>query len=111
MQQANREASIDRGDYASVAEFYPFYLSQHKSRVNRRLHFIGTSLVIALLIASIVSGNFWLLLALPVAGYAFAWVGHFAFEKNRPATFKYPFYSLACDFLMYKDMWLGRITF
>jgi hypothetical protein len=111
VEQVNREASVDRGDYASVAEFYPFYLSQHESRMNRRLHFIGTSLVIGLLVAALTRGNFWLLLAVPVAGYAFAWVGHFAVEKNKPATFKYPFYSLACDFVMYKDMLLGRIKF
>jgi hypothetical protein len=111
VEQVNREASVDRGDYASVAEFYPFYLSQHESRMNRRLHFIGTSLVIGLLVTALTRGNFWLLLAVPVAGYAFAWVGHFAVEKNKPATFKYPFYSLACDFVMYKDMLLGRIKF
>lgn len=97
--------------FNSIKEFYPFYLSQHESRANRRLHFVGTSLVIALLIAAVVSGNYWLLLALPVAGYGFAWFGHFAFEKNKPATFTYPFYSLACDFAMYKDMWTGRIKF
>ena len=111
MEQVNRDVGIDRGDYASVAEFYPFYLSQHASRVNRRLHFIGTSLVIGFLVAALTRGNFWLLLAVPVAGYAFAWVGHFVVEKNRPATFKYPIYSLACDFVMYKDMLLGRLKF
>ena len=111
MEQVNRHESVDRGAYASVAEFYPFYLSQHESRINRRLHFVGTSLVIALVIAAVMSGKYWLLLAVPVAGYAFAWIGHFAFEKNKPATFKYPFYSLACDFVMYKDMWLGRLKF
>lgn len=111
MEHVNRSDGVDRGAYASVAEFYPFYLSQHESRTNRRLHFIGTTLVIALFVAAIVDANYWLLLAVPVAGYAFAWVGHFVFEKNKPATFKYPFYSLACDFVMYKDIWLGRIKF
>jgi hypothetical protein len=111
MEQAARSDSVDRGAYASVAEFYPFYLSQHESRVNRLLHFIGTTFVVMLTAAALVRGNYWLLLGVPVAGYAFAWVGHFAFEKNKPATFKYPFYSLACDFVMYKDMWLGRVKF
>lgn len=97
--------------YNSVAEFYPFYLSQHESRTNRRLHFIGTTIVIALFLAAMISGNYLLLILLPVAGYGFAWVGHFAFEKNKPATFTYPFYSLACDFVMYKDMLTGRIKF
>lgn len=97
--------------YRSVAEFYPFYLSQHESRTNRRLHFIGTSLVIGFMLAALVTGKYLLLAALPFAGYGFAWLGHYAFEKNRPATFTYPFYSLACDFLMYKDMLTGRIKF
>lgn len=97
--------------YASVQEFYPFYLSQHASRTNRRLHFAGTSLVIGLALAAILTNNWYLLLALPIAGYGFAWLGHFAFEKNKPATFQYPFYSLACDFVMYRDMLVGRIKF
>lgn len=111
MRQADQSASVDRGAYGSVAEFYPFYLSQHESSANRRLHFVGTTLVIALVVTAVVSGNYWWLLVTPVAGYAFAWIGHFAFEKNKPATFKYPFFSLACDFVMYKDMCLGRIRF
>jgi hypothetical protein len=52
-----------------------------------------------------------LLWAMPVAGYSFAWVGHFFFEKNRPATFQHPFYSLLGDFVMYRDMVLGRVPF
>ena len=111
MEHVTGNENVDRGAYASVAEFYPFYLSQHRSRINRLLHFIGTTIVIVLIAAAIARANYWLLLAVPVAGYAFAWVGHFVFEKNRPATFKYPFYSLACDFVMYKDMWLGRVEF
>lgn len=111
MAQTEQNPEIDRGSYGSVAEFYPFYLSQHASRTNRRLHFVGTTVVIALIVAAVISGNYLLLLALPVAGYGFAWMGHFAFEKNKPATFTYPFYSLACDFVMYKDMLLGRIKF
>ena len=111
MEQAKHSEAAARGEYRSLAEFYPFYLSQHASRTNRRLHFIGTSLVIGLMLAAILRGNWLLLLLLPIAGYGFAWLGHFAFEKNKPATFQYPFYSLACDFVMYKDMLLGRIKF
>lgn len=111
MLQADKNTGAGGGGYASVAQFYPFYLSQHESLINRRLHFVGTTLVIAFAIAAVVSGKYLLFLALPIAGYGFAWVGHFAFEKNKPATFQYPFYSLACDFVMYKDMWLGRIKF
>ncbi len=111
MTQIKSNGAAVRKEFHSLAEFYPFYLSEHSSRTNRRSHFIGTSIVIALFVAAIVSRNYWLLLALPIAGYGFAWVGHFVFEKNRPATFQHPFYSLACDFVMYKDMLLGRITF
>lgn len=111
MAQVNQNQHGERETYRSIAEFYPFYLSQHQDRTNRRLHFVGTSLVIGLALAAVVSGNYLWLLALPVAGYGFAWVGHFAYEQNKPATFKYPFYSLACDFVMYKDMLTGRIRF
>ncbi len=95
--------------FERFADFYPFYLSQHANRSSRRLHFIGTSGVIACLAMLAWSGNpTWLLYSL-LCGYGFAWVGHFFFEKNRPATFKYPFYSLLGDFVMYRDIWVGRL--
>ena len=97
--------------FASFSQFYPYYLGEHADRTCRRLHFIGTSLVILTLAAALASGHYGLLWLLPVVGYGFAWVGHFYFEKNRPATFKYPFYSLAGDFVMYKDIWTGKIRF
>jgi len=111
MAQIEKGAAAAAREFRSVAEFYPFYLSQHESRSNRRLHFIGTSLVLAFILLAIVTGKYLLLLVLPIAGYGFAWLGHFAFEKNRPATFTYPLYSLACDFVMYRDMLIGRIKF
>jgi hypothetical protein len=111
MAQIEKGAPAVAHKYGSVAEFYPFYLSQHESRTNRRLHFVGTSVVLALILLAIVTGKYLLLLALPVAGYGLAWLGHFVFEKNKPATFTYPFYSLVCDFVMYKDMLIGRIKF
>lgn len=95
--------------FASFNEFYPFYLSEHADRTCRRLHFTGTSLVILVAVSALASGHLLLLWLLPVLGYGFAWVGHFYFEKNRPATFKYPFYSLLGDFVMYKDMLSGKI--
>jgi len=98
------------GSYTSVDAFYPFYLSQHKVRWNRRMHFIGTSLVLLLAAEALAAGDWRPLAALPLAGYGFAWAGHFFFEKNRPATFQYPLYSLVCDFRMYADIWLGRLT-
>lgn len=97
--------------FNSFADFYPYYLSEHSDRTCRRLHFVGTSLVIALAVGAVLGGQPWLLWFLPVAGYGFAWTGHFFFEKNRPATFKYPFYSLWGDFVMYKDMLTGKIAF
>jgi hypothetical protein len=96
--------------FNTVGAFYPFYLSQHRVRWNRRLHFIGTSTVCLLAVAALVSRDGWLLAGLPLAGYGFAWAGHFFFEKNRPATFTYPVYSLICDFRMYGDIWRGRVS-
>ena len=96
--------------FDSVGAFYPFYLSQHRARWNRRLHFVGTTFVLLLAAAALVLRNAWLLAALPLAGYGFAWAGHFFVEKNRPATFTYPLYSLMCDFRMYWDIWRGRLS-
>lgn len=97
--------------FNTFAEFYPYYLSEHSNSTCRRLHFIGTSLLIVILALALIVGNGWWLIALPVAGYGFAWVGHFFFEKNRPATFQHPFYSLIGDFAMYRDMLLGKVAF
>lgn len=97
--------------FKSFAEFYPYYLSEHADRTCRRLHFIGTTLVLLIVIATITTGNLLLLWSLPIVGYGFAWVGHFFFEKNKPATFQYPFYSLMGDFVMYKDMLTRKIDF
>jgi hypothetical protein len=97
--------------FNSFAEFYPFYLGEHSHPTCRRLHFIGSSLVIVVVLGALISGQLgWLWLA-PVVGYGFAWVGHIAFEKNRPATFKHPLYSLLGDWVMYGQMWRGKIRF
>lgn len=97
--------------YESFQEFYPFYLSEHANRTCRRLHFVGTALVIATLVAALSTGYWSLLWAVPVLGYGFAWLGHFFFEHNTPATFKYPLFSLFGDFVMFKDMLIGKIRF
>lgn len=95
--------------FASFREFYPFYLSEHSHVVSRRLHFIGSCGVLALVATAIVRGNAWWLLAALLCGYGFAWVGHFFFEKNRPATFKHPLYSFLGDWVMFKDILVGRV--
>lgn len=95
--------------FASFREFYPFYLDEHRNRASRRLHFIGSCGVLVLLAAFLFTGNVWLLPAMLLCGYGFAWVGHFFFEKNRPATFRHPFYSFAGDWVMFKDILVGRV--
>lgn len=101
----------DRPRYATFAEFYPYYLSEHSNRTCRRLHFAGTSLGLGFVLLAVTTMNFWWLLAGLACGYAFAWVGHFFFENNRPATFTYPFYSFLGDWVMWKDMLVGKIRF
>jgi hypothetical protein len=91
--------------YTSFKDFYPFYLSQHQDRTCRRLHVVGSTLVLLLLAQAR-----WLLLV-PLVGYGFAWVGHFRFERNRPATFQYPIYSLMGDWVMYWQVLTGKIRF
>tara|TARA_R110002050_G_scaffold290260_1_gene443687 strand:- start:8674 stop:8997 length:324 start_codon:yes stop_codon:yes gene_type:complete len=97
--------------YTSLKEFYPYYLTEHLHPVCRVLHFTGTSLLFVLLGVAFYLGNYALLWLLPVIGYSFAWVGHFFFEKNKPATFQYPFYSLASDFIMFWDLLIGKEKF
>lgn len=95
--------------FQSFKEFYPFYLGEHADRTSRRLHVVGTTAGVLQWVAATVTGNLWLLLSGLVTGYGFAWVGHYFFEKNTPATFKYPLYSLRGDFTMARDVLTGRI--
>lgn len=97
--------------FNSFAEFYPYYLQEHANPTCRRLHYVGSFLVLLVLGYSLVSQQWLWLLALPAIGYGFAWVGHFVFERNRPATFQYPLYSLMGDWVMLKDALTGRIRF
>jgi hypothetical protein len=90
--------------YKTFKEFYPFYLSQHQDLVCRRLHYLGSTIIIVWLINTFINQQWWQLVWLPVIGYGFAWIGHFMFEKNRPATFTYPLYSLLGDWVMYGQM-------
>ncbi len=97
--------------FASFREFYPFYLSEHAVRATRRLHFVGSSLSLLCLGVLVATGNMWWLGAALLAGYGFAWVSHLWIEKNRPATFRYPLYSLMGDWLMFWQMLTGKIAF
>jgi hypothetical protein len=96
--------------FAAFSDFYPFYLSQHQHPVCRALHALGSSLILVLVPVILFTGNWILLLILPIVGYGFAWTGHFFFEKNKPATFAYPLYSFLGDWVMLKDLVTGRIS-
>ena len=97
--------------YDRFEEFYPFYLSEHSDPTCRRLHFAGSTLVIGVLLAAIVTQHWLWLIALPLLGYGFAWIGHFVFEKNQPASFKQPLFSLMGDWKMFWQILTGRIAF
>ena len=98
------------GRYTTFRDFYPFYLGEHSNPACRRMHFAGSTLVLLALAWVVVTGRWWGLLLLPVFGYGFAWMGHFFFEKNRPATLTHPLYSLMGDWVMYRDILMGRIS-
>lgn len=95
--------------FKNFSDFYPYYLREHANVTCRRLHFVGTAGVIALLLLFFFTGNLTILWFLPVIGYGFAWAGHMLFEKNRPATFKHPLYSLLGDFRMFWDILTGKV--
>jgi hypothetical protein len=97
--------------YQTFRDFYPYYLSEHRNPTCRRLHFIGSTIVLGLFVTMLITRNWWLGALIPIAGYGFAWVGHFFFEHNRPATFTYPAYSFAGDWVMYWQLMRGKIGF
>ncbi len=98
-------------DMHSFAEFYTFYLGEHSNLTCRRLHFVGTSLSLGWLLTAVVTGSPAFILLGLLSGYGFAWIGHFGFEKNKPASFKRPLYSFMGDWVMWKDILTGRIKF
>lgn len=87
--------------FKALKDFYPYYLTEHQNETSRMLHFVGTAAFIFILVYALASSRYGLLWYCPVVGYGFAWIGHFFFEKNKPATFKYPAMSLASDFIMF----------
>lgn len=97
-------------DYRTLEEFYPYYLGEHSNRTCRRLHFVGTTLGLVLFMVGLTTQTWWLLVAAFVQGYAFAWIGHFFFERNKPATFKYPWLSYKGDWKMWWEMLNGKIA-
>ena len=105
------EKTCSENRFRTFADFYPFYLSEHTNRVSRRLHFVGTNISIALLVTALVTQTWWLLAAAIVQGYAFAWVGHFFFEHNKPATFKYPGFSFMGDCRLWWEIVTRKIPF
>ena len=90
-------------------EFWPYYVSEHRKPATRALHFLGTSLVLGTVAAAAFLSPWWLLATL-VLGYGPAWIGHFFFERNRPATFTYPWWSLRGDFRMWRLMLARRMA-
>jgi hypothetical protein len=94
------DAELTNRKVRTYAEFWPYYLQEHAKPETRALHYAGTSVVIAALAGLVLTGNLWFLALAPVGGYGFAWLAHFFIEKNRPATFTHPFWSLISDFRM-----------
>lgn len=92
-------------------EFYAFYLQEHQNKMSRILHFVGTFLVFIVLGIGMYYGWTWQFIFVPITGYFFAWIGHAFFEKNKPATFKYPFWSLISDFKLFFEILVGKQNF
>jgi hypothetical protein len=104
-----QEAEVAERRIATFREFWPQYVREHSKPITRALHFTGSTLVLAFAVASVMTGRPWLFFVAPLVGYGFAWLGHFGFERNRPATFKYPFYSFAADWVMYGKILSGTM--
>jgi hypothetical protein len=97
--------------FQSFQDFYRYYLEEHSDRMCRRLHFIGTSIAVGLIIAALLSQTWWLALIALIQGYGLAWTGHYFFEHNNPATFKYPWLSFKGDWLLWWHILSGKIDY
>jgi len=93
----------------SFKEFWPYYVNEHSRPLTRGLHYVGTGGLFAVVVAALATGRPLLLVLLPVVGYGFAWAAHFFVEKNRPATFTHPLWSLGADFVMFGKMLRGQM--
>ena len=100
---------MQQDSFDSFHQFYPYYLSEHSKSGTKIFHFIGTILVIVYLIMFYAYLDFIYFLLIPISGYGFAWFSHLFIEKNKPATFRYPLYSLAGDFLMFWHIIIGKV--
>ncbi len=100
---------MKRHSFREYKEFWAYYVGEHRRPLTRRLHFVGTTGAILCVAAAIYFGNVWLLALVPVIAYGLAWAGHFWVEKNAPATFQYPLWSLIADLHMYALMVTGRM--
>ncbi|WP_049622120.1 DUF962 domain-containing protein [Frateuria defendens] len=95
--------------FASFREFYPYYLGEHRHPVCRRWHVVGSTLVLLVVAFALATGQWRALWLAPLAGYGCAWIGHFVYEKNRPATFSHPLYSLMGDWVMFWQVLRGKV--
>lgn len=111
MERPEADKPLQNKSFNSLKEFYPYYLSEHKNPISRRLHLLGSSIGAICLIVALYTWQWGYVLAGLIMGYGLAWIGHFFFEHNRPATFKHPIYSFCCDWIMYKDIITGKIPF
>lgn len=102
---------METNKFSSFKEFYPYYLSEHSKVGTKLLHFIGTLSAIIFIILYFIYKDYMYLLFVPFFGYGFAWISHFFIENNKPATFKYPLYSLQGDFLMFWHILIRKIKF
>jgi hypothetical protein len=96
-------------DINTFDEFWPHYVHAHRNPVNRALHYVGTTAAVGTVAAAAVTINPGWLLLTPIVGYGPAWIGHFVFEKNKPATFQHPVWSLRADFKMLSFALRGRM--
>ena len=101
----------DAKSFTSFETFYAFYLKEHSNTTCRRLHFLGSTLSLICLAMLAITGKPQYFLYGLLCGFGCACIGHFVFEKNKPASFKRPLYSFMGDWVMYKDMWTGKIKF